>query len=87
MLGEQKNGACQKKLSLSFSHGWFNYLQDATLGSLLIGRITYGKVSIGNGQGKGNGGTACPAKYRLSFVVPPPVKVCNLNAFPTEIQE
>jgi hypothetical protein len=87
MLGEQKNGACQKKLSLSFSHGWFNYLQDATLGSLLIGRITYGKVSIGNGQDKGSGGTACPAKYQLSFVVPPPVKVCNLNTFPTEIQE
>lgn len=49
-------------------------LQDATLGSLLLGEISYGEVSVGNKGG--NGGAACPAKSTLSFVVPPAPKVC-----------
>jgi len=49
-------------------------VQDATLGSLLLGEISYGQVSIGNKGG--NGGAASPAKSTISFVVPPPPKVC-----------
>ncbi|KAG0562456.1 hypothetical protein M758_9G144800 [Ceratodon purpureus] len=45
--------------------------KDATLGSLLLGEISYGEVSIGN---KGKEGAASPAKSTISFVVPPPPK-------------
>ncbi|KAJ7534838.1 hypothetical protein O6H91_12G006200 [Diphasiastrum complanatum] len=47
--------------------------KDATPGALLLGKITYGKLSQANGKGDLNGG-ACPASSRLIFSVPPPVK-------------
>ncbi|XP_024379679.1 tripeptidyl-peptidase 2 isoform X4 [Physcomitrium patens] len=46
--------------------------KDATPGSLLLGEISYGEVSVGNRGG--NGGAACPSKARITFVVPPPPK-------------
>jgi tripeptidyl-peptidase-2 len=46
--------------------------KDATLGSYLLGEMSYGQVSIGNKGG--NGGAACPAKSTISFFVPPPPK-------------
>eukprot|EP00249_Psilotum_nudum_P018372 c26772_g1_i1 orf=205-4470(+) len=47
--------------------------KDVSVGSLLIGKITYGRVLFGN-KGKENG-QPCPASYSLECVIPPSPKV------------
>ena len=55
------------------------YLQGASAGSVLIGSISYGKVSFGvNNDGKSP--EKNPAYYKVSYVVPP-VQVNDLFNF------
>ena len=55
-------------------------LQDVPLGSVLIGKIIYGKISSGNGKGTKNN-EGCPASYQIVCVVPPPVKVIFIPCY------
>eukprot|EP00250_Pteridium_aquilinum_P012313 c20649_g1_i1 orf=679-4899(-) len=48
-------------------------IKDCPTGTLLLGKLTYGKVALNNGKDEKNG-QACPASYRLTCVVPPPPK-------------
>lgn len=48
------------------------------MGAILLGKITYGEVSLGGARGKPTGGPPCPAKSQISFVIPPAAKVCYL---------
>jgi hypothetical protein len=55
--------------------------QDATVGSMLLGKISYGELSAGSKGGKANGGPPCPAKSTISYMVPPAAKVCHIYCF------
>ncbi|GLJ21474.1 hypothetical protein SUGI_0396320 [Cryptomeria japonica] len=47
--------------------------KDCSAGALLIGEITYGKLSLGNKKGEQNGDN-CPASSEISYMVPPAAK-------------
>lgn len=47
--------------------------KDVQIGTLLLGKLTYGKVSLNNNKDEKNG-QVCPASYGLKCVVPPPAK-------------
>lgn len=55
--------------------------QDATVGSMLLGKISYGELSAGSKGGKANGGPPCPAKSTISYMVPPAAKVRHIYCF------
>jgi tripeptidyl-peptidase-2 len=46
------------------------FLQNSTQGSLLLGAISYGKLSNG-GQEVGKNPQKNPVSYQLSYIVPP----------------
>lgn len=48
--------------------------KDYSAGTVLLGKITYGKVSLGDSKGEQTG-KACPASSEIFYIVPPPAKV------------
>ena len=48
--------------------------QNYSAGTVLLGKITYRKVSLGDSKGEQTG-KACPASSNIFYIVPPPAKV------------
>lgn len=46
-------------------------LQDAVAGTVMLGKVTYGKLTAGGAEN----GSACPAECPITYVVPQPCKV------------
>ena len=45
--------------------------QDAVAGTVMLGKVTYGKLTAGGAEN----GSACPAECPITYVVPQPFKV------------